>query len=117
MPERRDIHRRHLMFHLRVYDTDSGHELGTLTDVSPDGLMVTGERRLTLGRRFHMFMRLPPALSAHERIDFSATVAWSSNEANPAFHDSGFRDLELDDKDREVLESLMDEFDLREVGE
>lgn len=117
MQERRDIHRRHLMFHLRVYDADSERELGTLTDISPGGLLVTGEQRLTLGRRFSMFMRLPPALSVRERIDFSATVAWSSNEVNPAFHDTGFRDLELNDADREVLESLMDEFDLREVDE
>ncbi len=116
MQERRDIHRRHLMFHLRVYDADSGRELGTLTDVSPEGLLVTGDRRLTLGRRFRMFMRLPPALTARERIDFSATVAWSNNQANPAFHDTGFRDLELDGEDRGILESLMDEFDLREAG-
>lgn len=115
MQERRDIHRRHLMFHLRVYDADSGRELGTLTDVSPEGLLVTGDRRLTLGRRFRMFMQLPPALAAHERIDFAATVAWSSNEVNPAFHDTGFRDLELDEADRAVLEALMDEFDLREM--
>ena len=115
MEKRRDIHRRHLMFHLRVFDADSGRELGTLTDVSPGGLMVTGEQRLTLGRRFHMFMRLPPALSAHPKIEFAATVAWSSNEVNPAFWDSGFRDLELEDADRQVLEGLMDEFDLRDV--
>ena len=115
MVERRDIQRRHLMFHLRVYDADSGRELGTLTDVSPEGLMVTGEQRLTLGRRFRMFMRLPPALSSHPEIEFAATVAWSSNEINPAFWDTGFRDLELDDDDREVLKALMDEFDLRDV--
>ncbi|MDX1610117.1 MAG: PilZ domain-containing protein [Halofilum sp. (in: g-proteobacteria)] len=115
MQERRDYQRRHLMFHLRVYDADSGQELGTLADVSPDGLMVTGERRLTLGRRFNLFMRLPPALTGSDRIEFSATVAWSGNDASPVFYDSGFRDLELDDDDFRVLKGLMDEFDLRDT--
>lgn len=114
MQDRRDIRRRHLMFHLRVYDADTGRELGALTDLSPDGMMVTGERRLTLGRTFDMYMKLPPALSARERIDFTAKVAWSSNDINPGFYDTGFRDLEVDPEDRAALGLLMEKFDLQD---
>lgn len=115
MQERRDIRRRHLMFHLRVYDADTGRELGALADLSPDGLMITGEQRLTLGRTFSMYMELPRALSARQRIEFSARVAWSSNDVNPAFYDTGFSDLEVDSEDRAALTQLMEEFDLQDV--
>jgi len=115
MQERRDIRRRHLMFHLRVYDADTDRELGALTDLSPDGLMITGEQRLTLGRTLDMYMELPRALSPKGRIEFSAKVAWTSNDVNPAFYDTGFRDLEVDSEDRAALSTLMEEFDLQDV--
>lgn len=115
MQDRRDLRRRHLMFHLRVYDADTGEEMGALTDLSPDGLMVTGEKRLTLGRTFEMYMELPQALSPSGRIEFTAKVAWSSNDVNPAFYDTGFRDLEVDDEARAALTQLMEEFDLQDV--
>lgn len=115
MQDRRDLRRRHLMFHLRVYDADTRREIGALTDVSPDGMMVTGERRMTLGQKRRMYMELPRALSAHEHIEFSAVVAWSSNEVNPAFYDTGFRDLVVDPEDRAALIQLMEEFDLKDV--
>lgn len=115
MQERRGFRRRHLMFHLRVYQADTGLELGTLVNVSPDGLMITGEHRCTLDRDFTMYMALPASISQRERVDFSAQVAWSNNDVNPEFYDTGFRNLELDPVDREALMRLMEEFDIQDA--
>lgn len=114
MQERRDFRRRHLMFHLRVYHADTGLELGTLVNLSMDGLMITGEHRCTVGKSFNMYMVLPAGVSQRERIDFSAEVAWSNNDVNPEFYDTGFRTLQVDSVDREALVRLMDEFDMQD---
>lgn len=115
MQERRGFRRRHLMFHLRVYQADTGLELGTLVNLSPDGLMITGEHRCTIGSTFNMYMALPAGVAQRDRVDFSAQVAWSNNDVNPEFYDTGFRNLEVDPVDREALVRLMEEFDLQDT--
>lgn len=113
--ERRDVQRRHLMFHLRVFDADTGAQLGNIADISHTGLMITGERRLTIGRTYMLQMRLPAAIADEGDFTFPGTVAWVTDAAHPQFYDIGFRDLELAPDQRATLESLIDEFELRET--
>ena len=113
--ERRDVPRRHLMFHLRVFDADTGAQLGNITDISQAGLMVTGERRLTIGRTYTLQMRLPPAIADEGEFTFPGTVAWVTEAVHPHFYDIGFRDLELQPDQRTALDALIDAFELRET--
>jgi hypothetical protein len=116
MEERRAIRRRHLMFHLRVFDAASGEPLGNLVDITPNGLMITGERACAPGERRRLRMHLPVPVFDRADLEFSATVVWSSDELSPGLFDTGFRDLEMDHADRGRLERLIDEYDLRDTG-
>lgn len=104
------------MFHLRVFDGDTGEPLGNLVDISPEGLMITGEQSLTPGTRHRLRMHLPVEIVRDNDIEFAATVAWSSDELSPGLYDSGFRDLEMPAPQRGRLEALIDEYDLRDAG-
>ncbi|MDZ7747840.1 MAG: PilZ domain-containing protein [Halofilum sp. (in: g-proteobacteria)] len=116
MKERRAMRRRHLMFHLRVFDATSGQPLGNLVDITPGGLMITGEQGLAPGERRRLRMHLPIEIFDKAELAFAATVAWSSDEVSPGLYDTGFRDLEMPDEDRSRLGALIDEYDLRDAG-
>ncbi len=110
--ERRELKRRHLMFLLRVFDAETGAQLGCLTDISSAGLMVTGERPLSVDRRYRLQMRMPPGVEGGREFEFPATVAWVAGDVHPDFVDIGFRDLELTTEQRAALTNLIEEFEL-----
>lgn len=112
--ERRHLRRRHLMFHLRVFDAETGAHLGNLANISPNGMMIAGERRLTPGRRYRLQMALPPGVYGTEDFEFGGTVAWVADNLHPAFYDIGFRDLEMSPDERSALEALIDDFEFRD---
>lgn len=112
--ERRTIRRRHLMFHLRVFDAETGEQLGLLSDISSAGLRLTGERHLPIDRTYRLQMRMPPAIANGRRFEFPATVAWIEDDQLTEFCDIGFRDMALEEDQRRALERLIDTFELRD---
>ncbi len=112
--ERRELQRRHLMFLLRVFDAETGAQLGCLTDISSAGLMITGERPLSVDRTYRLQMRMPPGVEGGRAFEFPATVAWVADDVHPDFCDIGFRDLELTTEQRAALANLIEEFELRD---
>jgi len=116
MQDRRAVRRRHLMFHLRVFEAGSGEPLGNLVDITPQGLMLTGDHACTVGERMQLRMHLPIEVCHQAELQFAATVAWSTDELSPGLYDTGFRDLEIEKDDRARLETLIDEYDLRDTG-
>ncbi|WP_067561037.1 PilZ domain-containing protein [Halofilum ochraceum] len=112
--ERREVPRRHLMFLLRVFDAETGAQLGCITDISSAGLMVTGERPLSVDRTYRLQMRMPPGVDGGREFEFPATVAWVADDVHPDFCDIGFRDLELTAEQRTALTDLIEAFELRD---
>ena len=112
--ERRDIERRHLMFLLRVFDAETGAQLGCLTDISSEGLMLTGERPLTVDRIYRLQMHMPPGVEHRRQFEFAATVAWVARDVHPAFYDIGFRELDMPDEQRSALEGMIEDFAMRD---
>lgn len=110
MKERRRLPRRHLMFHLRVFDTTTGEHVGNLFDISHDGIMLVGEKPLPVGERRSLEMHLPVEVFGRGRIGFAATPAWSSNDIQPELYDIGLGQLRMEDADRAVLERLIAEY-------
>lgn len=112
--ERREAQRRHLMFLLRVFDAETGAQLGCITDISSAGLMVTGERPLSVDRTYRLQMRMPPGVDDGREFEFPATVAWVADDVHPDFYDIGFRDLDLGADQRAALADLIEAFELRD---
>lgn len=108
--ERRRLPRRHLMFHLRVFDTVTGRYLGNLFDVSHDGLMIIGEEPLPVGHRCSLEMRLPIEIHGRGRVSFAATPAWTSDNIQPGVYETGLGNLEMEDSDRAALERLIAQY-------
>lgn len=114
MEDRRKQRRQHLMLHMRVFNVDDGTCLGHLADITPEGMMLSGEDSLEKGRVYRLEMRLPVDVGGVERITFTGRVIWSKNEIGGPYWDTGLEVLDLDERQRNALQQLIEEFTLQE---
>lgn len=110
--EKRQIERRHLIYYLRVWDTESDRLLGHLADVSTEGLMTVGETPVETEREFDLKMLLPSVTGDAEPLVFKAKSCWSSNDVNQQFYDTGFQFTEISPQTIERIQLLIEEYGL-----
>ncbi len=103
--DRRAIHRRHLIYYLRVWDTATNNQLGHLVDINTDGLMLISEKPIETGKRFNLEIRWQNMEGEPDAIRFQAMSRWSNNDVNKDFYDTGFQ---LVDPTEETLDPIRD---------
>jgi hypothetical protein len=116
MQERRRLTRRTLIYYLRVFDLDTGEDLGHLVDITTEGILVMSTRPIDVGRAFRLGMELPLSGSApgKERIEFAAESLRSARDVNHDFVDTAFRVTALDRGHRSRIETLIDDYGFRD---
>jgi hypothetical protein len=110
--EKRTLERRHLMYYLRVWDTQEDKLIGHLADVSSEGFLIVGENQIELDREFQLKMMLPATADSAEPLEFRANSCWSSNDVNKLFYDTGFQFTDISNETRERLNSIIQEYSL-----
>jgi len=109
--EKRAATRRHLVFYLRIFDGMSSRVLGHLMDISPSGLMILSDEQVAVNEEYRLRMRLPKEISEeHNEILFGAVSRWCRPDENPDFYVTGFQIQEMDNKTKELVQHLIEEF-------
>ncbi|MCW8945130.1 MAG: PilZ domain-containing protein [Sedimenticola sp.] len=103
--DRRAIHRRHLIYYLRVWDTATNNQLGHVVDINIDGLMLISEKPIETGKEFELELRWQNMEGEPDTLRFRAVSRWSHNDVNKDFYDTGFQ---LIDPTEEVLDPIRD---------
>ncbi len=83
MSDRRTLHRRHLIYYLKVLDRETEELLGHLVDITEEGLMIVSENCLKEGKLMKMKMLLPREIEEKEQIEFDARSMWCRKDVNP----------------------------------
>ncbi|MBK5935930.1 MAG: PilZ domain-containing protein [Halorhodospira halophila] len=111
---RRGEKRSHLLYYLPVHDGNDGTRLGVLGDLSPDGLLLIGDRAFTPGQRLQLQIRGEPGseIAGDVRIDVTAEARWSAPDVNPAYTATGFRLANPDERTRHAIETLLHDLGL-----
>lgn len=112
--ERRLIQRRHLFFHLRVFDRNTGEKLGHVVDVTPEGMMLVSEQVIPTDVDFQLKMSLPDEGDKSKSHEFEARSMWSSNDVNPQFYDTGFRVIRATEEHLDLMEYLVEHYGFRD---
>ncbi|RLJ20175.1 PilZ domain-containing protein [bacterium endosymbiont of Escarpia laminata] len=112
--DRRQIKRRHLIYYLRVWDTDYEQLLGHVVDISSEGLMLLSDQPIPKDKEFSMEIRLPDLNGSPQKIDFRAACHWSNNDINRAFYDSGFSFLNSAPEAIESVRQLIKEYGFKD---
>ena len=108
--DKRQFDRRHSIFYLRIYDTNTGELLGNLVDLSEGGLMLVGDKPLQKGQTFNLSMQLPSASDQHNRLEFKAIAKWSKKEVNPHLFDTGLELIDPTDSMMSTIKELIDAY-------
>ncbi|MEM7209466.1 MAG: PilZ domain-containing protein [Pseudomonadota bacterium] len=112
--DRREIKRRHLIFHLRVFDRITNEKLGHIVDISPEGMMLVSEEPIPVDQNFQLRMHLPNHEDAIEPHDFEARSCWSNNDINPMFYDTGFHVIQATSEHIQLVKRLVDDYGFRD---
>ncbi|MBM7061697.1 PilZ domain-containing protein [Pseudomonas sp. UL073] len=85
----RSIERHQLPYYLKVFNRITDKPMGSIGNVSLDGLMLISQLPMLVGARFDLRLKIP-AQDGMRFIDFSATCQWCREDVTPGGYDSGF---------------------------
>ena len=114
--ERREITRHQLGECLKIYNRNTMKEMGSIGNISSNGLMLISTVPVLMGAVYSMRIILPEAGSQVRFIDFDARCHWCKPDIGPEFFDSGYSIVKAGDDIINLVESLKDYFSFRECG-
>ena len=109
--------RTHLIYRLRVFDEKTGKLLGHMTDITPEGMMLIGEKPVRPQKEFSLRMDLPAQRHGERHLTFSAESKWCRRDANEEFYSMGFRILSISREGLAVVRTLIHDFYLEDLEE
>lgn len=99
-----------LIYHLRVFDAVSSELLGHVTDLTPEGMMLLGERELEPERAVEVRMTLPSNVMSGGSLSFKVRVKWSRPDIGGQFYHTGVEVTELSGAAASVIQKLIRDF-------
>ncbi|MGI9277567.1 MAG: hypothetical protein ACR2PT_22295 [Endozoicomonas sp.] len=89
--ERRQIKRHQLNEYLTVFNRNTMREMGSIGNISSNGLMMISTVPVLIGAVYSMRIILPDDKDAEPVfIDFEARCHWCRPDVGPGFFDSGY---------------------------
>lgn len=114
-PEKRQIKRVHLIYYLRIFDSDTGVNIGHLVDITTQGIMVISEESVPIGKDSSFIMHLPATITGREKIQFSARCLWCKKDINPDFFVSGYQINEISPQEVKIITALISAYGFKSM--
>ena len=110
LQDKRKLKRRHLIYYLRVFSMPAAELLGHLVDITPEGIMIIGEKPIPVDQDYQLHMDLPAEIMGKDRIEFSAHSKWSNKDVDPSFFGTGFQLQNVNAEDLKIIKRLIIDF-------
>jgi hypothetical protein len=114
MKEKRKTIRRYLLYYMRIYDAATRQQIGNLVDITPEGIMIVGERPIPEGKTCRLRMELSSEVAEKPFLEFSALSKWCKSDVTPNLYNTGFEILGLPTEDIEIIHRIIQEFGFRD---
>lgn len=96
---------------LRLFDRNTGMNLGRLLNISLDGFKLASRDEIMAGSRFPISMILPETLVGSNTLSFDAQVVWCRPaEDTPGEYRAGFRIIKIGENDLRILMQLIEKY-------
>jgi len=106
---RRKQNRRHLIFYLKVYDLQTGRQLGSLGDITTEGLMVVSKEALDVDKEWELQLRRQGPSAPEHTFSCRARSVWCNVDINPAYYATGFHILDRSPELEREIKALVKE--------
>jgi len=110
MPNQRKESRKKLVAFTPVYDLLHKTLLGYIGDLTPQGMMVIGERPIELNKHLTLDLEL---LST--RVSISARAAWCRPDESPSYFNIGFEFLDISAENARTIAATLERYQFRHV--
>jgi|SRR5690242_16811683 hypothetical protein len=111
-PEQRRARRKRISEPVEVMDVLGGESLGRIGNLSRDGMMLIGRRKLGDGALYQTRFQLPDPQGAPCTIEAGLHEMWSEPAAVPGQYWTGLRIVSLSDTDAAALNAWLGEGDV-----
>ncbi|MDX1775732.1 MAG: PilZ domain-containing protein [Desulfobulbales bacterium] len=108
--EKRKLTRVQLIYYLRIFDSNTGTNIGHLVDITTEGIMVISEEPVPVNKDYTFIMHLPKTMSGREKIQFKAHCLWCRLDINPDFYVSGYRIMEIQPDELMTIKALINDY-------
>lgn len=109
----RRIERHQLPYFLRVFNSVNDRPIGSLGNVSEDGLMLISQVPMMIGADFALRLNLPAVDGCPQIIDLTARCLWCHEDETPHHYDAGFSLLWAPPEYGQMVEALRRYFSFR----
>lgn len=107
MSEKRKTPRKIAQEVLEVMDRYTNTKLGSLVNISAEGLMIISSEPFSAGAIYQLDLMLPNPIKNRRKISFGAEVVWSAKATQPGSHWSGFRIIDASEDDVLCIDELI----------
>lgn len=108
MLNERCAERESLIYHLRVFDTESDKVVGYLDDISTMGARLLSENPIPAHTTSRYRLELPRFYEGKRTVEFEAETTWATGDCSSRdFCDCGIKFIDLDPLDRERISQLI----------
>ena len=113
--ERRGLVRHQLCDYLTVYNRNTMREMGSIGNISSNGLMLISTVPVLIGAIYNMRIMLPDGEGGLTMIDFDARCHWCKPDVSPEYFDSGYSIVDGNDGILDLVELLRGYFSFSEI--
>ena len=110
MLDERRAERNQLIYHLKVYNEDTGWPIGYLYDLTVDGAKLLTEEQLSADEVLHLVVKLPDGLYKDPYIRLKAKPVWHHDGDRRHYHDYGFQFINLEFHEKVRISEFIEEF-------
>lgn len=112
--ERRSIQRHQLQDYLKIYNRNTMRVMGSIGNISCNGLMLISSVPVLIGAVYNMRIILPDDMG-ERYLDFDARCHWCKPDVGPEYFDSGYSIVNAGDDILDLVETLKNYFTFGEV--
>ena len=115
MDNKRKEERKNLMAFTPLYGLHPKTLLGYVEDLTTNGAMVIGEKKMEVGFQTVIMIEVPGSVpeSTAPRLIFPARVAWCKPDSKPNYYNIGFEFLELRAEEVKTIEAVLHRYEFR----
>ena len=109
--ERRLINRRKFGYYMPVFDNATNETLGYLSDISPRGFKLEGNRPLPVYKVYRVRLNLSAEVAPVSSIVFDAEVVWCEpSPYSPSEYEYGFQITSIKPADQRIFDHLVQKY-------
>ncbi|WP_257286437.1 PilZ domain-containing protein [Endozoicomonas sp. SESOKO1] len=115
--ERRSIKRHQLQDYLKIYNRNTMRVMGSIGNISCNGLMLISSVPVLIGAVYNMRIILPDDEMGERYLDFDARCHWCKPDVGPEYFDSGYSIVNAGHDIIDLIETLKSYFTFGEVAD